>query len=164
MLDLKLIRENPGLVKQAAANKSEKCDIDGILELDRKRRDLIGAKEALEAQKNKASKEIAVAKKEGRDAAEAIIKMREVADNIDKLSDLLKEVEAELDKALLTVPNIPYHDVPVGKDETANKIIRQGGEIREFDFQVRPHWEIGEIIGALDIPRGVRVSGWDFIR
>lgn len=162
MLDLRLIRENPDLVKQAVANKSEKCDIDGILELDRKRRDLIGEKEALEAQKNKASKKIAVAKKERRDASGSIAQMREVADNISKLSDLLKEVEAQLDKALLTVPNIPHHDVPVGKDETSNEIIKQVGEKRIFDFQARPHWEIGEIIGALDIPRGVRVSGSGF--
>ena len=162
MLDLKLIRENPDLVKQAVKNKSEKSDIDAILELDKKRRELIGEKESLEAKKNKASKDIAVAKKEGKDAAAAITEMRAVAEDINKLADTLKEIESQLDRALLTVPNLPHDDVPVGSDESGNKIVKQVGEKRQFDFKIRPHWEIGEIIGALDIARGVKVSGSGF--
>ena len=162
MLDPRLIRENPDLVKQAVKNKSEKCDIDAILELDRQRRELIGEKESLEAKKNKASRDIAVAKKEGKDASGAIAEMREVAENINKLADTLKEVEFQLESALLTVPNIPHADVPVGSDESGNIIVRQVGEKRQFDFKIREHTEIGEIVAALDIPRGVKVSGSGF--
>jgi seryl-tRNA synthetase len=162
MLDLKFIRENPELVKKAVADKAEKSDIDAILRLDLKRRELIGEKEKLEAEKNKASKEIASAKKEGRQAVEHIEQMRKVGQNIGELSSDLKNVENELNAALLTVPNIPHSDVPVGGDEKDNLLIRNVGEKKKLDFKVRPHWEIGEIIGALDIARGVKVSGSGF--
>jgi len=162
MLDPKFVRENPEIVKKAIADKSEKGDVDAILESDSKRRSLIGAKEALEARKNKASKDIAIAKKEGRDASSHIDEMRRVGQQIGQLTESLREVENQLNQQLLTIPNIPHDDVPVGNDESDNKIIREEGDLREFDFKVRPHWEIGEILGALDIPRGVKISGSGF--
>jgi len=162
MLDLKLIRENPELVKQAIAAKQEKCDIDAILRIDIKRRGLIGEKEQLEAQKNKASKEIAEAKKAGRNAESLVAEMRRVGEKIAQLTEELKRVENELQKLLLTVPNIPHPDVPIGVDEKANQIIRVVGQQKKFSFQPRPHWEVGEIIGGLDIPRGAKISGSGF--
>jgi seryl-tRNA synthetase len=162
MLDLKFIRANPELVKQAVINKHEKCDIDSIIGLDEKRRQIIGRKENLEAQKNKASKEIAEAKKKKQDASAHIEKMRQVGQEIGKLTEELRDIETELDKLLLTVPNIPQSDVPIGQDESGNEIIGYTGEKKQFDFKVGPHWEIGEIIGALDIARGVKVSGSGF--
>ncbi|MCP4580344.1 MAG: serine--tRNA ligase [candidate division Zixibacteria bacterium] len=162
MLDPKLIRENPEIVKTAIANKSEKGDVDAILELDSKRRSLIGEMEALKARKNKVSKDVAVAKKEGRDASSHIDEMRQVGQQIGQLTESLRDVENQLNQHLLTVPNLPHDDVPVGKDESDNEIIRSEGKPGEFDFKVRPHWEIGEILGALDIPRGVKISGSGF--
>lgn len=162
MLDLKLIRENPELIKSAIENKNEKGDVDLILRLDLNRRELIGRKEKLEAEKNKASKEIASAKRNGEDASRYINAMREVGQSIGALTNELREVEAQLNDALLRVPNLPHTDVPVGKDENDNKIIRNEGQLREFDFQVRPHWEIGEIINVLDIARGTKISGSGF--
>ena len=162
MLDLKYIRENPDLVKQAVAAKHEDCDIDAILETDAKRRALIGEKEQLEAQKNKATKAIAEAKKAGGNAESQVAEMRRVGEKIAQLAEELKSVESDLQKLLLTVPNIPHGDVPVGDDEKANKIIRVVGDKKNFSFQPRPHWEVGEIIGGLDIPRGVRIAGSGF--
>lgn len=162
MLDLKYIRENPDIVKQAIVNKAEKGDVDLILELDKKRREIIGKKENLEARKNKVSKDIAAAKKQGSDASEHIAAMREVGQEIAQLTENLRNTESDLSEALLNIPNIPHADVPLGRDESDNKIIKNVGKIREFDFKIRPHWEIGEILNALDIPRGVKVSGSGF--
>lgn len=162
MLDLKFIRDNPDTVKRAVKAKNENCDIDSILDLDRKRRDLIGRKESLEASRNKASADIAAAKKQNQDVSEPVARMRSVAEEIRILTDQLKTVEDELDALLLRVPNIPHADVPVGADEKSNKIVRSWGEPKKFAFTPRPHWEIGEIIGALDIARGVKLSGSGF--
>jgi seryl-tRNA synthetase len=162
MLDLKYIRENPQVVKDAVEAKGENCDIDAILSLDEKRRELISEKESLEAEKNRVSKEVSIAKKQGQDVSGLIADMRLVGKKITILVDSLRDTEQKLNDELLTVPNLPQPDVPVGKDETANKIIRYRGDKRNFDFKPRPHWEIGEIVGALDIPRGVKISGSGF--
>jgi seryl-tRNA synthetase len=162
MLDLKFIRDNSNLVRNAAAAKGEKCDIDAILKLDLERRNIIGEKEALEAQKNKVSKEIASAKKQGQIASDLIAEMKQVGEKIADLTGSLKQTEEELNSRLLTVPNIPHHDVPVGENEAHNKIVRHHGDKKEFDFKPRPHWEIGEITGALDIPGGVKIAGSGF--
>lgn len=162
MLDLKYIRENPQVVKDAVEVKGENCDIDAILSLDEKRRELISEKESLEAKKNRVSKEISIAKKQGQDVSSLIADMRLVGEKITILADSLRDTEQKLNDELLTVPNLPQPDVPVGKDETANKIIRYQGDKRNFNFKPRPHWEIGEIVGALDIPRGVKISGSGF--
>jgi seryl-tRNA synthetase len=162
MLDLKFIRDNPQIVKEAVAAKGEKCDIDIILKLDIKRREIIAEKETLEAQRNKVSKDISIAKKQGQDAAGLVTDMRQVGDKIDDLSNQLKIIDENLDNVLLTVPNMPHADVPIGKDESGNKIICYDGQKRELSFKPRPHWEIGEILGALDIPGGVKLSGSGF--
>ncbi len=162
MLDLKFIRENPDIVKQAVANKNEKGNVDLIIELDIQRRELIGIKEKMEAEKNKASKDISIAKKNGQDATEFITAMREVGQNIGKLTSELRDIETRLNDSLMMIPNMPHADVPVGKDESHNQIIRHEGEKRQFDFPVLPHWEIGPILGALDIERGAKISGSGF--
>jgi len=162
MLDLKFIRENPQIVKDAVSAKGEKCDIEVILKLDIKRREIIAEKEALEAQRNKVSKDISTAKKQGQDVSRLVTEMRQVGDNIDSLANSLKIIEESLEAALLTVPNIPHGDVPFGRDEKSNQVVRYEGVKKEYSFKLRPHWEIGEILGALDIPRGVKLSGSGF--
>lgn len=162
MLDLKFIRENSQIVKDAVLAKGESCDVEAILSLDDERRKLIANKESLEAMKNKVSKDIARTKKEGSDVSALIADMRQVGEKIGALAESLRQVEQKLKAALLTVPNIPQSDVPVGDDESANEIIRYWGEKRSFDFRPRTHWEVGEITGSLDIPRGVRISGSGF--
>ena len=162
MLDLKFIREYPDVVKEAVLNKRENCDIDAILKLDTERRSIIGDKEVLEAQKNRVSKDIAAAKQQKQDASGLISEMKQVGQKIAGLSNSLKNIEENMNTLLLTVPNLAHPDVPVGKDESDNKIIRYVGDKKEYDFKPRPHWEVGEIVGGLDIPRGVKVSGSGF--
>lgn len=162
MLDIKFIRENPDLVKTAVVNKNEKADIDHILTLDQRRREIIGEVESLKAARNRATGEIAHKKKAGERADDAIAQMKEVSLKIGQLDEQLRQVEADLHTAMSWVPNIPHQSVPVGKDESANQVVREWGTIPKPTFKVLPHWEIGAKLGILDIEAATRVSGAGF--
>jgi len=162
MLDLKFIRENPELVKAGIAKRNDHTDIDKILELDSKRREIIRTVEQLKSDKNKASGEIAQKKKAGEDASAAITRMREVGEKIGALDNELRTVEEEMNSILVWVPNIPHESVPVGTDESANVVVREWGEIPKPDFTVLPHWEIGEKLGILDMAAAAKISGSGF--
>ncbi len=162
MLDLKFIRENPDAVKDGLKRQFDNSDIDYILRLDAERRDLIRESEALKAQRNEASAEIGRKKKAGESADDAIARMRQVGQEISDLDDRLRETEAKLNEALSWVPNLPHESVPVGEDESANQFVREWGEKPSRDFQVLPHWEIGEKLGILDLEAAARVSGSGF--
>ncbi|NLG84694.1 MAG: serine--tRNA ligase [Firmicutes bacterium] len=159
MLDLAYIREHPEEIKQAAAKKRLDVDVDRLLALDVERRTLIKEVEALRAKKNAASDRIA--KLVGEEKARAIAEMREASAREKELAATLKEVEAELERLLLLVPSPPAPDVPEG-DESANVVIRTWGTPREFDFPLRDHVELAELLDLIDIPRGVKVAGTRF--
>jgi seryl-tRNA synthetase len=163
MLDLKFIRENVDKVKEAVKNKNENTDVDLILSLDEKRRSLLSLGDELKHQKNVASGSIAVMKKEKQDAKEEIERMRKVSTQIDSLDQELKEVEEKISSLLLTVPNVPHSSVPIGFDEDSNVVVRSWGKIPKFDFEPRPHWELGQILGILDLPKAAKVSGTGFL-
>jgi len=162
MLDLKFIRENVELVRQAIANKGEKVDLDRLLELDGQRRALLAEGEALKAQRNKVSESIAVMKKRGEDASALIREMGQVADRIKELDARLGEIEKAIYEVQIRIPNIPHPSVPVG-DESANVVIKQWGTIETFDFQPKTHWQIGEALGILDLAGGAKVAGAFFV-
>lgn len=162
MLDFKTIREEPERVKRAVANKNEKCDIDRILSLDEQRREIIREVEALKSERNKATSEIAKKKKAGESADDEIAAMRRLGDEIAALDEKLRVVDADLHEAMIWVPNIPHESVPVGKDESANEVVRNWGEITTPDFEVMPHWEIGEKLGILDLSGAAKLSGSGF--
>ena len=162
MLDMRLIRENPELVKQGLANKYDTSDLDKIVNLDEKRREIIRQVEKLKGQHNKASAEIAQKKKAGESADEAIAAMRQVGQEIAALDDDLREIDQELQMAMSWLPNLPHDDVPVGKDESSNRFVREWGEKPQKDFKVLPHWEIGESLGILDLEAASRLSGSGF--
>ncbi len=162
MLDLKYIRQNIETVKTAVRDKNESADIDGILKLDVKRRELLANAEALKQERNTNSKKIAELKKSGEDASELMTKMKEVSGKISDMDSQLRDIEKELHNLLLTVPNIPNPDVPVGTQEEDDIIVREWGEKPQFDFKPRTHWELGEINGILDLPRGAAVAGSGF--
>jgi len=162
MLDLKFIRQNSELVKRACRNKGDKADIDKLIEFDEKRRALIAEVELLKAERNKVSVEISKLKKLGQDASDIITKMRSVGDRIESIDSELKLIEEQITSALLWIPNIPHSSVPVGFSDSENVEVRNWGDIPSFDFTPRPHWEIGEMIGGLDIRRGANVSGSGF--
>jgi seryl-tRNA synthetase len=163
MLDLKFIRENVDKVKEAIRNKGEKTDLDLLLSLDEKRRSLLSQADELKHQKNVVSDKIALMKKQKEDPGGEIENMRKVADQIDILDKELNELEEKIAELLLTVPNIPHPTVPVGSDENANVVIRIWGEPPQFDFEPRPHWELGQILGILDLPKAAKVTGSGFL-
>jgi len=163
MLDLKFIRENPDKVREAILNKNEKMDLDSILNLDEQRRKILAEVESLKQKRNEYSKIIAQMKKEGKNTDKEIGQMKTVSDKITVLDQDLRDVEKQLEQLLLRVPNVPHSSVPVGEDESANKLVKEWGKIKKFDFKPLPHWELGQILGILDLERASKVSGSGFI-
>jgi len=155
MLDIKFIRENIDLVRQAIANRQGNTPLDEILELDSERRHKILQLEGLRHTR----KETARARKMGK---EAIEEGRELRAKIRALEEEVRSLDKQLEELLLEVPNIPHTSVPVGKDETDNVVIRSWGELPSFDFQPAPHWKLGESLGIIDFERGVKLSGTRF--
>lgn len=162
MLDMKLIRDNPELIKTGAVNKNDKCDVDLILEFDAHRREIIREVESLKAERNQASSQIAKKKKAGEDAEDAILATRKLGEQISAKDHMLRELELKLKEETAKVPNLPHESVPVGADESANEIIREWGTKPEYGFKVLPHWEIGEKLGVLDLPAATAMSGAGF--
>ncbi len=165
MLDLNFVRENFDAVKQALANRTFPADaLEDFTALDAERRRLISESDAINQQRNAASKEIGDLMKAGnREAADA--KKAEVASLKDRQHELdakRDESEAAMRELLSGLPNIPFADVPVGPDESANVEIRKRGEIREFDFEVKDHVDLGEALGILDFERATKIAGSRF--
>jgi seryl-tRNA synthetase len=161
MLSVQFIRENTERVKRDMILRNTSAPIDRILQLDDDRRDLLQQVEALRATRNAASKAIGQTK----DPAERerrIAEMREVGDEINGLEARLKAVQEELNGKLLDVPNIVDPSVPKGPDDSCNVVVEQVGTLREFDFEPRPHWEIGELADGIDLQRGAKMSGSRF--
>jgi seryl-tRNA synthetase len=163
MIDLALIREHPDLVKEALLKLNADAPIDAILELDRRRRDLLQEVEALRAERNAGSKQIGTLMREGRRAEAEALKgrMTQVGERITQLDEHLRQVETDLAERQLWVPNLPHPSVPVGPDESHNVVVRQWGEPRDLGEPL-PHWDLGETLGLIDFERGVKMSGTRF--
>jgi len=161
MLDIKLIRENPELVRAGIAKKNTTFDMDKLLALDAHRREVLRHVEQLKAERNKASEEIAKKKKAGEPVEGAIAAMRKVGDEIAVKDGEVREIEATLNSELTWIPNIPHQSVPVG-DETHNRVERHWGEVPKPGFKVLPHWEIGAKLGILDLEAAAKISGSGF--
>jgi seryl-tRNA synthetase len=164
MLDLNFIRENPDKVKAALVDLNTEAPIDEILELDQQRRNLLKEVEALRQERNVGSKAIGQLMREGKkEEAEAQKeRMSDIGDQISQLDEQLRQVEADLYDRQLYVPNMPGPGVPVGPDESHNVVVKKVGQPPTFDFEVKPHWEIGENLGIIDFERGVKLSGSRF--
>ena len=163
MLDLKFIRNNPEKVKQAIELKNDYADVDKLLELDAKRRQILSEVEDLKHQRNTVSDEIARLKRQKQDATEIIQEMRTVSTKIKEMDEEVRQLEDQIQDILIRIPNVPHESVPIGKDETANVEVKRWGELPEMDFQPVPHWEIGEKLGILDLAGGSKLSGSFFI-
>jgi seryl-tRNA synthetase len=160
MIALQFIREHPDLVRKAVLDRNSPAPIDRILELDEMRREYIQQADDLKAQRNAIGRQMGRASPEQRQELQA--RSKSLSDAIDVFDHNLAEVEKELDALLLEVPNIPAPDVPVGPDETHNVVRETFGVLREFDFDPKPHWEIGEDLGIIDFERGVKLAGSRF--
>jgi seryl-tRNA synthetase len=162
MLDINLIRETPDVVRTALKNRQmDASPVDQVLELDSRRRAILGEAEALKAERNTVSKEIGKMK----DAAERQAKieaMRAVGDQISTLDDELRQVEEDLQAVMSTLPNLPGPQTPLGKDESENLVVRTMGEPKQFDFEPQAHWDLGPALGVIDFERGVKITGSRF--
>ena len=150
MFDIKFIRQNPQKVKEACQKKQVKVDIDKLLELDKKKRELMALSESLKAEQNKITDK------------SQIEKAKEIKQKIKAIEPELKKIDGELENLLSLIPNIPFDDVPVGKDESENVVLRKWGKIPKFDFQPKEHFEIGKVLDVIDIERAAKVSGTRF--
>ena len=161
MLDLALIREKPDFVQAEIAKLNAQAPIDQIVALDEQRRTLLQEVEGLRQERNVVSKQIGRMKDQAERQAK-IQEMRQVGERIDALDKQLRQVEADLDEAMLWVPNLPHASVPVGPDEEYNVIVRQEGAPSERDFTPLPHWDLGPMLGIIDFERGAKLSGSRF--
>lgn len=152
MLDIKFIRENKDLVKQAIAIRALKVDIDTVIKIDDCRRQALSEFETLAAQRNKANDEISMLLKEKKDAKAKISSMKDISRRIGELEPQIKEQEAELNKLLLNIPNVPHVSLPIG-DASNNKIVRSWGKLRKFDFKPLSHIELCQNLDIVDFNR-----------
>jgi len=164
MLDLRLIRTEPEFVRSALARRGDPAlpaIVDRILALDEERRKSIGEADSLKAHRNDVSRTVGERKRAGEDAEELVAEMREVGDRIAALDRDVSDADAMIRDILLRTPNLPLEEVQGGGIE-ANAVVRTCGEPVRHAFEARPHWELGETLGLLDLPRGARVSGSGF--
>lgn len=164
MLDIKILRREPDMVKNSLQRrKMDPSVIDEVLSLDEKRRDKIKEADDLKNARNTESKMIGQLKKEGKDIEEQSQKVREINDRIKELDEELKEIDININSIMAAIPNIPSDKVPPGEDDSQNVEVRSWGEIKKFDFTPLPHWDIGEKLDIIDIPRAVKISSTRFV-
>jgi len=164
VIDLRALRETPEVVREALERRgdaSSGATLDAILACDRRRRELVATADAKKAARNTASGDVARIKLSGGEVAQHTAGLRVLSREIKDLDEALRAVEAELDSHLLRVPNLPLPDVPGGGAEK-NQVVRAWGAPREFEFSAKPHWELGEALGILDLHAGAVITGSGF--
>jgi len=162
MLDLGFVRERLGVIEQMARNRGITLDLGKFRAIDAERRQLITAAERLKAERNKASDEIAKRKRAREDASALVAEMKRVSDEIKKDDLRISELDEQLREFMLMVPNIPHSSVPVGKGAADNVEVRRWGRPPRFSFAPRPHWEVGERAGILDLAAAAKIAGARF--
>lgn len=162
MLDLKFVRNNPDIVKEALKKRHADIDLDDFLQQEEKRRQLLFEVETLKAERNKVSEEVAKLKTSGQTADEQILKMRNVGQKIKELDEAISIIDQKIQEVLYLIPNIPQESVPVGKDESDNIEVRKWGTPQQYEFRPLPHYELGEKLDILDFGRAGKVTGARF--
>jgi seryl-tRNA synthetase len=164
VIDLKRLRQDPEASRASLLRRRDPSVgplLDAILELDRQRRELLVQAESLKAERNAASEEVARRKRAKEPADDLMTRLKTTGEEVKALDARLRDVEAELDRRVLTVPNFPADETPDG-DASANRVVRTWGEPPTFDFPPRPHWELGAALGILDLPTGAKLTGSGF--
>ncbi len=162
MLDIRFIRENQSVVESALEARGVEADVAHLIKMDDARRNIILKAEQLKAERNALSKKIGQLIKEGGDVEAIKSNVRAMGDEISALDEELRSVDVEIREKLLYIPNLPADDVPIGKDESENPVVRSWGEPRQFHFTPLPHWEIGEKLRLFDFERGAKIAGSGF--
>ena len=162
MLDIKFIRENPKIVKKALKDKGVKLDLDEFLKIDQERRKLLTEVERLKSEKNAVSDKIGKMMKNKENPKELIASMKAVSQKIAEIEAKVEEKEQKFNTTLYEIPNIPHKTTPTGPGPASNKVIKEWGEMPKFDFNLRDHIELGEILGILDFGRATKIAGRGF--
>jgi seryl-tRNA synthetase len=164
MLDIQLIRDKPDFVKERLSTRGgdHYLLVDRILLLDQERRSILRELESLRSERNRVSKEIGTMKKRSLDTSDLEAQVKKIRESVEKLEAKLSLVEKQMKEVMLRLPNIPHESVPIGEDEKDNLEVRRYGTPRDFNFEPKPHWEIGEKLDILDFERGAKLSGSRF--
>ncbi|WP_057940943.1 serine--tRNA ligase [Acetomicrobium hydrogeniformans] len=162
MLDIKWIRENPDEARRMLQNRGYEYPLDELLDLDSLRRQKLIEVEGLKAKRNEGSKEVAKLKSKGEDPSNLMEEIRNINEDIKVLDKEVQDIEENLRDLLLQIPNKPHESVPVGKSEEDNVVVRSVGELPKFDFEPKPHWELGEKMGLMDFEAGIKLAGSRF--
>jgi len=163
MLDLKFLRQNRDKVEAGIALKGVTVDLAQFYSIEERRLTLLHETEKLKAQRNTASEDIARKKKAGESAEDDIQAMREVGERIKGLDSELKKLEEESENLASSIPNLPHPSTPPGKDSAQNQLTRESGEVRTFDFEPKPHWDLATQLGLLDFDRAPKIAGSGFL-
>jgi seryl-tRNA synthetase len=162
MLDLGFVRDHLDVIRKMAENRGVSIDLDAFQSIDGERRRLITEAEQLKALRNRASEDIGRRKKAGEDISALAAEMKQNSQRIKEFDERITELDERLRQFLLTVPNLPHSSVPVGHDSGDNVEVRRWGQPPKFDFTPRPHWEVAENAGILDLARAARIAGSRF--
>jgi len=162
MLDPKLIKEKPQMIRDMLKSRSVDFDLDSLIESDQKRREFILKTDELRKKKNQVALQISQKKKAGEDASPILAEMKNIAADLSKFELEQESIENKYSKLAMTIPNLVHESVPVGVDESANKEIRKWGKIPDFDFKVNDHIEISENLDLVDLERAAKVAGARF--
>ncbi len=162
MLDVRFLRENTEFVGKRLALRGDEIDLTPFEKLDSERRSLLGETEEMRARRNTESARIGELKKAGKEAGDSTKAVRDLGEKIRVNDERIKALDSELGSFLLTLPNIPHESVPQGPDEGANEVIRTWGDRPGFSFDPLSHWDLGEALGIIDLPRAARMSGARF--
>jgi seryl-tRNA synthetase len=162
MLEGRYIREHIDEVRERLSTRGQGVHLDQFVSIDAERRKAIQEWERLRALQRKVSEEVSQRKREGEGASELILEMKKVSQELKDLDKVVEEKESALQELLLTIPNLPHTSVPIGKDFSDNVEVRRWGKILKFDFEPKPHWDIGEELGILDFKAGTKIAGARF--
>ena len=162
MLDIKLLRNEPEKIKEALKNRANDLDIEPAIELDAKRREILATVEQMKAKQNEITKQIPAMKKAGENTDAIFAEMKELSGEIKELDVQVAEIDEKLRDFMLRIPNIPSDKAPIGTDDSDNVEVRRWSEPRNFDFEAKPHWDIGTNLDILDFDRGAKVAGTRF--
>lgn len=163
MFDIKALRENFKETKKQLAKRGKDFDLERFENLDIRRRELLNASERMKATQNAASKQFPALKKEGVDTTQLMAEMKEFAEEIKALEPKFRAIDEEFDAFLMGIPNIPHESVPKGASDADNVEIRKWGEPTKFDFEPKPHWDLGEELGIFDPATAVKIAGSRFV-
>jgi seryl-tRNA synthetase len=162
MLDPKIIRDNPQIIRDMLKARAVEFDLDELVEFDQKRRNFILQTDEMRKKKNQVALEISQKKKSGEDISPILAEMKNISGELTKLESLQVEIEKKYANLALTIPNLIHESVPVGKDETANIEIKKWGTIPKFDFKINDHIDISENLDLVDLERAAKVAGARF--